>query len=637
MSEARLKDFNSERRKDSCLRHNAKSPDSVFSTYQLADWKRDLRKPSSEASQLPFSSRNSVPTTTSSLLAQASPSSNSSVNNLQRVFLIRDDNNHHELKSSLGTSTGFSQPTKSLKLLRDGYQKKQMESSSNSIFDQPRRCIKVTGACVTEGSPSSLLEEKTTSKKTDTTMTPESDHDASQPKQIQTKRAVGFSSKEAFTRTTETHYAKHAHKKVHHTNPGLRVLKSTNGQITQQASADDGSNTTTSKFSGVLEDNDKENVPVAGKPSKIQACLRDITLTAGTKPTDVRKKAADPHARSNSLPLESKEVSPVPPVCKPLAHILPPPFKDFSVVTDVGISRDYNEDKVCVIQRFSREDDQQATNPCGFFGLYDGHGGSGCANYLRDNFYTVLAGNQHFKSNKMRAIEESFSRMEAKFEAKSIKESDFSGSCALVALVEFNRVTLGNVGDSRMLLCSGSDGTRALTTDHKPENTRERERIQRAGGKVYRTKTETTFESIDSEGKLHISRKEAQQGPFRVEPGGLSVSRTIGDVKVKQFTYGGHPGCIIAEPEIREVTLTDSAEFLILACDGIFDVMESVEVTKIARDSLKISASRKYEARAACKQACLEIIEAAKTKRSRDNLTVILVTMKDITYFASAN
>jgi protein phosphatase PTC2/3 len=351
------------------------------------------------------------------------------------------------------------------------------------------------------------------------------------------------------------------------------------------------------------------------------------------RPVKQESKPADTHGRSASLPLESSPTEKLP--CKPLAHTLPQPFKDFAVVTDVGISRETNEDKVCIIQRFSREDDQSSCNPCGFFSLYDGHGGSGCANYLRDNLYTQLASNQFFKTNKMRALQESVIRIEEKFEAKSIKDSDFSGSCALVALVEFDRLTLANVGDSRLICHSREEGTKVLTTDHKPESTKERERILRAGGKVYRTKTETTFDTIDHEGKLHQIRKEICQGPFRVEPGGLSVSRAIGDVKVKQFNFGGKPGCVIAEPEIREVSLTDQTEFLVLACDGIFDVLENAEVTKIVRESLKISSIRKYEARAACKQACIEVVEAAKERKSKDNLTVVLVTMKDITYFAT--
>ena len=630
MTENITKEVNLERRRESRCRYSSKSPESLFTNYQLADWKKDLRKPNHESSQALFSSRNSVTGSISQqFLAGGVPS-----NNLQRVFVIRDDI-HNDLKSTPVPSNLAAQPTKSLKMLREGVLKKNSsELSSNSIFDMPRRCIKIPPECITEASRLNVLEEVTNTKSTGSTLTPDTNSDLNSSKR--SARPGKFSGKEAFAKTTDTHYAKPFQKKGFYTNPGFKVVRS-------NTSGSESLNREelvpkTSHFEGKLSD--KENQPDrALKPSKMQACLRDITVTAGSKPSEsaqLKLKTGQAHSRSTSLPLETRQTPP-PPVqaaCKPLAHTLPAPFTDFSVVTDVGICREHNEDKVCVIQRFSREDEQETTNPCGFFGLFDGHGGSGCANFLRDHLYTMLASNQYFKTNKMRALQESITRAEDKFEAKSLKEQDFSGSCALLALVEFDRLTLANVGDSRMLLHSSDIGTTALTTDHKPEHQKERERINRCGGQVYRTRTESTWEILQPDGKLHVSRKEQVQGPFRVEPGGLSVSRTIGDFKVKQYRFGGQPGCVISEPEIREVTLTDKAEFVVLACDGIFDVLENNEVTKIVRESLRISATRKYEARAACKQACVEVIEAAKNKKSKDNLTVVLVTMKELSYFA---
>jgi len=55
-------------------------------------------------------------------------------------------------------------------------------------------------------------------------------------------------------------------------------------------------------------------------------------------------------------------------------------------------------------------------------------------------------------------------------------------------------------------------------------------------------------------------------GPYRVFPGKLSVSRTIGDVDAKLTRYGGNPNCVICKPDIKEITITDNDDFILLGC-----------------------------------------------------------------------
>lgn len=66
------------------------------------------------------------------------------------------------------------------------------------------------------------------------------------------------------------------------------------------------------------------------------------------------------------------------------------------------------------------------------------------------------------------------------------------------------------------------------------------------------------------------------QGPVRVLPGRLSVSRTFGDCQAKMEKYGGNPNVIVVDPEIHEVDISDDKhDFILLACDGIFDRLNS--------------------------------------------------------------
>lgn len=62
------------------------------------------------------------------------------------------------------------------------------------------------------------------------------------------------------------------------------------------------------------------------------------------------------------------------------------------------------------------------------------------------------------------------------------------------------------------------------------------------------------------------------QGPVRVIPGRLSVSRTFGDCQAKLEKYNGNPNVVIAEPEIHYLSIKeDHHDFIVLGCDGIYD------------------------------------------------------------------
>ena len=74
-----------------------------------------------------------------------------------------------------------------------------------------------------------------------------------------------------------------------------------------------------------------------------------------------------------------------------------------------------------------------------------------------------------------------------KDESGEIEIIDRSGSCAIVIIIIEEMCYVANVGDSRAVL-SGDGGTRvfALSRDHKPSDTHEKQRVIKAGGKIYR-------------------------------------------------------------------------------------------------------------------------------------------------------
>ena len=181
---------------------------------------------------------------------------------------------------------------------------------------------------------------------------------------------------------------------------------------------------------------------------------------------------------------------------------------------------------------------------------------------------------------------------------------------------------VANVGDSRAVLsmyfyANYSDGgkVQTITRDHKPEDTPEKIRIYNAGGKIYQTSTRT---SNKENGTSTI-----MMGPHRVFPGRLSVSRTIGDPEAKLTQYGGNPNVVIATPEIYSFKLSDSHDFIVLGCDGIFDTLSSQDVVRCVWNTIKKEKADKVHSQ--CAIAVDSIIKNSLYHRSSDNVTSVII------------
>lgn len=210
---------------------------------------------------------------------------------------------------------------------------------------------------------------------------------------------------------------------------------------------------------------------------------------------------------------------------------------------------------------------------------------------------------------------------------------DNSGSCALICLLEKSKIVIGNVGDSRVVLSMHrGKSAHQITNDHKPENDTEKKRIFQNGGHIFRSKKTALREIVDASGKTTEVMEEIRYGPFRVEPGGLSVSRTIGDLQAKDVTRRGNPNCIIAEPEIFDIDLTLEHDFMVLACDGVFDVLTTKEVVDAAWKVLSQN-TRQKGIKEASRLAAEYIMKLSFDKKSMDNITVIVIAFQPEHYY----
>ncbi|GJN34194.1 hypothetical protein PR202_gb22838 [Eleusine coracana subsp. coracana] len=251
---------------------------------------------------------------------------------------------------------------------------------------------------------------------------------------------------------------------------------------------------------------------------------------------------------------------------------------------------------------------------CDFYGVFDGHGCSHVAEACRDRMHDILAeeisaaGVQSRESEPAAAwtaaMERSFARMDAEVASPSVAAAasttcrcdahkcDHVGSTAVVAVVEDGRVVVSNCGDSRAVLCRADSPAVALTSDHKPDRPDELARIEAAGGRV-----------IFWEGARVL--------------GVLAMSRAIGDGYLKPY--------VTAVPEVTVTDRTEHDECLILASDGLWDVVSNEAACEVARACLRRGRDKW------CAEAATLLTKLALARRSSDNVSVVVVDLRPTT------
>lgn len=217
--------------------------------------------------------------------------------------------------------------------------------------------------------------------------------------------------------------------------------------------------------------------------------------------------------------------------------------------------------------------------------VFDGHGGVDAASFIRNNILKFIVEDSHFPTCMEKAIKDAFLKADYAFaDAGSLDIS--SGTTALTALIFGRSMIIANAGDCRAVL--GRRGRAIeMSNDHKPNCTSEKLRIEKLGGVIY-------------DGYLN---------------GQLSVARALGDWHMKGPK--GSPCPLSAEPELKETQLTEEDEFLIMGCDGLWDVMSSQCAVSIVRKELMLHNDPERCSR--------ELVREALKRNTCDNLTVIVV------------
>ena len=189
-----------------------------------------------------------------------------------------------------------------------------------------------------------------------------------------------------------------------------------------------------------------------------------------------------------------------------------------------------------------------------------------------------------------------------------------AGATSVVVCIRGDKVYCANAGDSRAVFSRKDGQVVDMSEDHKPMNTDERQRIIKAGGFV-------------SEGRVN---------------GSLALSRALGD-----FDYKGNKElcekeqAVTAFPEIREFQLQGGDEFMILACDGIWDVLSSEQCVAFVRERLREGLQKGESETFKLSQICEELCDKCLAPDTRgtglgcDNMSVVIVLLKKFCSFAA--
>ncbi|THG09083.1 hypothetical protein TEA_016787 [Camellia sinensis var. sinensis] len=268
-----------------------------------------------------------------------------------------------------------------------------------------------------------------------------------------------------------------------------------------------------------------------------------------------------------------------------------------------------------------------------FFGVFDGHGGSRTAEYLKNNLFKNLSSHPDFIKDTKSAIVESFRQTDVDYLNEEKGQQKDAGSTASTAMLLGDRLLVANVGDSRVVACRAGSAI-PLSIDHKPDRSDERQRIEQAGGFII------------------------WAGTWRVG-GVLAVSRAFGDKLLKPY--------VVAEPEIQpnrslvqgkgspvpkspcpaavpmhsqlldhmeisrqlevhwdretkgfEEEEIDGVDFIIIASDGLWNVLSNKDAVAIVQDIADAEAASR------------KLIEAAYAKGSSDNITCVVVRFENV-------
>jgi serine/threonine protein phosphatase PrpC len=220
-----------------------------------------------------------------------------------------------------------------------------------------------------------------------------------------------------------------------------------------------------------------------------------------------------------------------------------------------------------------------------FVAVFDGHNGSRCSEFLKEKIVVELDTQLRNVKDLMVALKNTYFSIDRKWLEIAAQEKLNDGSTAICIVIENNRIVVANTGDCRAVMYRGGQCV-VLSKDHKPTDPEEMKRIEDNGGLIIGDRLQ----------------------------GELAVSRAFGDYRYKI----DERSLLICEPDINPIDLTPDIEFIVVACDGLYETFSNEEVIEYVKKALE---DDKLDVKAIAKALADEAID----RGSGDNITVIII------------
>ncbi|KAF4320486.1 hypothetical protein G195_006288 [Phytophthora kernoviae 00238/432] len=262
-----------------------------------------------------------------------------------------------------------------------------------------------------------------------------------------------------------------------------------------------------------------------------------------------------------------------------------------------------------------------SSSASGCFGVFDGHSGDRASRFCAENIFPRILEQLELEpsvndaiTNAVRSLDADFCKIASTSSSSRIaaaaqrkQRCSFAvedGSTCLVAMIRDGLLHVGNVGDSRAIIVTNMGDAIPMSVDQKPNRKDERQRLE-AKGAFITGKPDFMYCVWLLKKMLDVPRVN----------GRLAVSRSIGDLSLKQW--------ISCDPEVKTHKLTKRDRFLIMASDGLWDVVTSKAAAQVAATFKEPQ------------DVADTLMALALSKRPHDNITVLVVKLEAYAYSSS--
>eukprot|EP00930_Biecheleria_cincta_P080433 TRINITY_DN6866_c0_g1_i1.p1 TRINITY_DN6866_c0_g1~~TRINITY_DN6866_c0_g1_i1.p1 ORF type:complete len:297 (-),score=57.58 TRINITY_DN6866_c0_g1_i1:147-1004(-) len=241
-----------------------------------------------------------------------------------------------------------------------------------------------------------------------------------------------------------------------------------------------------------------------------------------------------------------------------------------------------------------------------YFAIYDGHGGRQCVEYVTEHLHkNVLSELQQLDPPD--ALIKAFKTTDCNMQASGINTSGCTACSCL--LLEEDRgdgtkkrsIYTAHLGDARAVICRGGLAVRLTSqSDHKATDPEESKRVVEAGGTIFNDRVN----------------------------GMLAISRAFGDHQLKHPSL---PRDVVSNvPDVTSTELTQNDMFIIVACDGLWDVLADQDSVNLVLELLRefVAAVPDYDTsnqRFVGQVMARALVEEALARGTSDNVTCLMI------------